>query len=60
MPYSARARPGATVSAPIFWDELDGYKGGDFSIRDVDVLLERAGSKELRGWGEAKQALPAF
>ena len=59
MPYSARARPGATVSAPIWWDELDRYKGGDFRIGDVDALLERAGSKELQGWGEAKQALPS-
>ncbi len=60
MPYSARARPGATVSAPIWWDELERYKGGDFSIGDIDTLLERAGAKEMRGWGEAKQALPSF
>lgn len=60
MPYSARARPGATVAAPIAWEELDGMKGGDFSINDVDALLERAGSKELQGWGEANQALPSF
>lgn len=60
MPYSARARPGATVSAPIWWDELDRYKGADFGIRDIDILLQRASAKELQGWGEAKQALPSF
>ena len=34
-------------------------KGGNaFTIRDADQLLERAGSKALAGWGQAKQALP--
>jgi bifunctional non-homologous end joining protein LigD len=59
MPYSARAREGAPVAAPIAWDELDRYDSGHhFSIRDADELLERASSKALAGWGEAKQALP--
>jgi bifunctional non-homologous end joining protein LigD len=59
MPYSARAREGAPVAAPISWEELDKYEGGNhFTIRDADELLERAGSKLLKGWGEAKQALP--
>ena len=59
MPFSARAREGAPVSAPIAWEELDRYKGGNhFTIRDADELLERAGSKMLAGWGKAKQALP--
>jgi bifunctional non-homologous end joining protein LigD len=59
MPYSARAREGAPVAAPIAWEELDRYGGGNhFSIRDVDALLDRAGSKALAGWGKAKQALP--
>ena len=59
MPYSARAREGAPVSAPVAWEELDHYQSGHhFSIRDADELLDRAGSKLLSGWGEAKQALP--
>jgi len=60
MPYSARARPGATVAAPIYWDELGDCKGGDFGITDLDTLLERSQSKALQGWGEAAQALPEF
>jgi bifunctional non-homologous end joining protein LigD len=59
MPYSARAREGAPVSAPIGWEELDKYDSGHhFSINDVDELLKRASSKALAGWGKAKQALP--
>ena len=59
MPYSARAREGAPVAAPIAWAELDKYEGGNhFSIRDADELLKRAKSKALAGWGRAKQALP--
>ena len=59
MPYSARAREGAPVAAPIAWEELDKVKGGNiYSIRDADELLERASSKLLAGWGEAKQKLP--
>jgi bifunctional non-homologous end joining protein LigD len=59
LPYSARAREGAPVAAPIGWEELDRYSGGNaFSIRDVDELMERASSKLLAGWGHADQALP--
>ena len=59
MPFSARAREGAPVSAPITWDELDEMPGGNrFTVRDADLLLERASSRALRGWGEAAQVLP--
>jgi bifunctional non-homologous end joining protein LigD len=59
MPYSARAREGAPVSAPVAWEELDGLTGANiYTIRDADTLIERADSDLLKGWGEAKQALP--
>ncbi len=59
MPYSARAREGAPVSAPVAWEELDGLTGANiYSIRDADVLIQRAESDLLKGWGQAKQALP--
>jgi len=59
MPYSARAREGAPVAAPINWEELDEMKSGArFSVRDAETLLERASSRLLQGWGEANQVLP--
>jgi bifunctional non-homologous end joining protein LigD len=59
MPFSARAREGAPVAAPVAWDELDRYASGHhFCIRDVDELLDRGSSKTLAGWGKAKQSLP--
>jgi bifunctional non-homologous end joining protein LigD len=59
MPYSARAREGAPVAAPIAWDELESMAGGNvFTIRDADRLLDRAHSKVLAGWGKADQTLP--
>ena len=59
MPYSARAREGAPVAAPVTWDELDEFDSGHaFSIRDAHELLKRSKSKALAGWGKAKQSLP--
>ena len=59
MPYSARSREGAPVSAPISWDELDEMESGArFTVRDADLLLERASTRALQGWGEAAQILP--
>jgi len=59
MPYSARAREGAPVSAPISWDELDETtSGARFTVRDAALLLDRASSRALQGWGEADQPLP--
>jgi bifunctional non-homologous end joining protein LigD len=59
--YGVRAREHAPVAAPVGWDELDDFdKGGAFTIRDVDRLVERSGSPALRGWGLADQTLPAL
>ncbi|MGI4731025.1 MAG: DNA ligase D, partial [Janthinobacterium lividum] len=59
MPYSARARPGAPVAAPISWSELPGIDtAARWSIRDADELIARAGGRGLEGWGIADQVLP--
>ncbi|HEX8622747.1 MAG TPA: DNA ligase D [Allosphingosinicella sp.] len=59
LPYSARARERAPVAAPISWDELDDLQSGaPFTVRDGELLLERASGRALQGWGEASQVLP--
>ena len=59
MPYSARARDGMPVAAPIAWDELGGIDRADaFTIADAEALIGRAKGK-LGGWGLCDQSLPA-
>jgi bifunctional non-homologous end joining protein LigD len=61
MPYSARARSGMPVAAPVTWDELEGIERSDaFTIADVEQLLKRARSRALKGWGQAAQQLPTL
>lgn len=59
MPYSARARAGAPVSAPVSWTELrDIDTAARWTVCDADELLKRATSRALAGWGVADQVLP--
>lgn len=60
LPYSARARAGSPVAAPVSWSELERIDRSDhFSIADADSLLDRARRKSIREWGVADQRLPA-
>ncbi|WP_375248419.1 DNA ligase D [Sphingomonas sp.] len=59
MPYSARARAGAPVAAPVSWSELrDLDTAARWHVEDLDDLLARATSRALQGWGVADQTLP--
>ncbi len=59
MPYSARARAGAPVAAPVSWSELrDIETAARWGVRDGAELIERSGSRGLEGWGVADQVLP--
>jgi len=43
--FTARAKPGATVSMPLTWEQVDkGVKISDFTIRNVPALIEKKGN----------------
>ena len=58
-PYSARPAPGAPVSMPIAWDELDdpALRPDRWTIRDVEERLRSKGDP-FRGVLEDEQTLP--
>lgn len=59
MPYSARARAGMPVAAPVNWDEVADIDRSDaFTIVDVETLLNRARTSDLSDWGKVGQRLP--
>ncbi len=59
LPYSARARAGMPVAAPVDWAELDEIDcASRFTIIDAERLLKRANA--LAGWGSADQSLPSI
>jgi len=59
LPYSARARDGSPVAAPVSWEELEAIDRADaFTIADVEQLLKRSKSRALKDWGKAEQRLP--
>jgi len=61
VPYSARSRAEAPVAVPVTWEELTGFENAHpFAIGDAGTLLARAQSSALKGWGFAKQSLPAL
>ena len=41
--YSVRPRPGATVSAPLYWDEVNSIKPSDFTIKTILPRLQKLG-----------------
>ena len=61
MPFSARARPGMPVAAPVGWDELETIdSAATFTIADVERLVKRARGRKLSKWGAGAQRLPSL
>jgi bifunctional non-homologous end joining protein LigD len=59
-PYSPRAAPGAPVSAPITWDELDdpGVRPDSFTIRTVPQRVAERGDLFAAALGPGQQLPP--
>ena len=54
-PYSARAKPDATVSMPLTWKQIEkGVKISDFTIQNVNKLVEKNGDAWQNFFKEAK------
>ena len=59
-PYSTRARPGATVSTPLSWEELGSQKTPNgFTVENLSKRLSRLRRDPWDKIGRIKQALPS-
>jgi bifunctional non-homologous end joining protein LigD len=57
--YSTRARPGATVSTPVAWDELGpGLVPGRFTVNNLVGRLDSLSADPWAGMGDVDQVLP--
>jgi bifunctional non-homologous end joining protein LigD len=55
-PFSARAKPGATVSMPLTWKQVEkGVKISDFTIQNSPRLVDKNGDSWQNFFAEAKQ-----
>lgn len=59
-PYSTRARPGATVSVPLTWEELGAQKTPNaFTVQNIGKRLARLRRDPWEKIGKIKQSLPS-
>jgi bifunctional non-homologous end joining protein LigD len=57
--YSTRAKPGATVSAPLAWKELGARATPDrFTVATLPKRLDALGADPWRGYAKVRQRLP--
>ena len=58
--YSSRARPGATVSTPLSWDELDATDlRAKFTVKSVPQRLARLREDPWKDYAKTRQAISA-
>lgn len=59
--YSTRAKPGAPVSTPLHWDELDERMRPErFTVRTLPARLASLREDPWRGYARLNQRLPAL
>lgn len=59
-PFSTRARKGATVAAPISWEELKkGLAGNKYDIKNIETRLSRLKKDPWGGYFDVRQRLTA-
>jgi bifunctional non-homologous end joining protein LigD len=56
-PYSSRARPGATVAAPVSWDEIGRLRPGGYTVTNLARRLARREADPWADWGSTRQSL---
>jgi bifunctional non-homologous end joining protein LigD len=56
-PYSTRARPGAPVSTPIGWAELERVRGDTFDLRNLPRRLGRQRRDPWEGFAQCRQTI---
>jgi bifunctional non-homologous end joining protein LigD len=58
--YSTRASPGASVAAPVYWDELaDGVRADSFKVLNMPDRKQELGEDPWKEFGAVKQSLTA-
>ncbi|MCA9244426.1 MAG: non-homologous end-joining DNA ligase [Phycisphaerales bacterium] len=58
-PYSTRARPGAMVSTPLTWDELDAARPLAFNVETLPLRLDAIDADPWADFFDRKQSLTA-
>jgi bifunctional non-homologous end joining protein LigD len=57
--YSTRARPGAPVSTPLFWEELDDseLRGNTYTVENLPARLAALKSDPWEGFNQVRQSI---
>jgi bifunctional non-homologous end joining protein LigD len=56
--YSTRARPGATVSTPLFWEELEqGVRADSFTVQNLPERLEKLPADPWEEFFQVRQSI---
>jgi bifunctional non-homologous end joining protein LigD len=59
-PFSTRSRPGAPVSTPLFWEELEtDVRGNTYTVRTLPERLENLPADPWEGFNKVRQSITA-